>query len=101
MYDATQHHIILTDQSLISTSGEIICTLDNVEAVDRGLFAMKPSNGFVIKTKTADVRRWVPGLWWRIGGRIGVGGVTQPGEAKFLVEQMQALLSTGKPLSLD
>lgn len=65
---------------LIDDAGAVLCTLDQIESVDRGFALWKPSGGFVILLKTPQPRGWSPGLWWRIGRRVGVGGAT-PGKA--------------------
>lgn len=83
---ATQHTIILTEQGLFESSGREICSLKDIKGIDRGTFAFKPSNGFLIHTKEPGPRTWAPGLWWRVGRKIGVGGVTGAGEAKFMSE---------------
>ena len=66
--------------------------IEEVEALERGLFAFKPSNGFLIRTRAPKPRGWQPGLWWRVGRRIGIGGVTSAGQAKAMSEIMAALL---------
>jgi hypothetical protein len=35
---------------------------------------------------------WVPGLWWRIGKRVGVGGVTPSQPARYMAEVMSAMI---------
>lgn len=78
--------IELTDEVLRDTSGRELCRLDNISAVERGAFAFKPSHGFLIRTKSPLPKAWAPGLWWRFGRKIGVGGVTPSGQAKFMAE---------------
>ncbi|MEY8841953.1 hypothetical protein AB9K41_23235, partial [Cribrihabitans sp. XS_ASV171] len=73
MMQATAHRIELTETELRSSTGEIIARIEDVETMDRGVFAFKPSNGFLLRTRTPAPRRWYPGLWWRLGRRIGVG----------------------------
>jgi len=36
--------------------------------------------------------KWVPGLYWRVGRRIGVGGATHPSQAKAMAELLASLL---------
>ncbi|MBV1869090.1 MAG: hypothetical protein KUG69_14485 [Marinosulfonomonas sp.] len=83
---STLHKIELTDDVLRDTSGRELCRIDDIAAVERGAFAFKPSHGFLIRTKTTQPRAWAPGLWWRFGRKIGVGGVTPSGQAKFMAE---------------
>lgn len=80
--------LILTETELRDTNGTVLTTLDNIESVDRGTLAFKPSNGFLLRLKTSGPRGWSPGVWWRFSKRIGVGGVTPSGPAKFMAEMI-------------
>ena len=57
--------------------------------MDRGAFAFKPSNGFMLKLSRKGPFAWEPGIWWRIGRRVGVGGVTPGTPAKVMAEMIQ------------
>ena len=46
---ATQTTIELSDEGLMDTSGELIVSLDEIARVERGMLALKPTNGFMIK----------------------------------------------------
>lgn len=92
MYMATSNILELKRESLVTSSGELVARIDNVERVEMGLFVMKPSNGFLIVLKEPMKRRWQPGLWWRFGRRIGVGGVTSRGEGKIMSDALLQLL---------
>ncbi len=85
---ATLLHIELTETEIRDSSGMVLATMDDIKGVDRGVFAFKPSNGFTLIMKTKKPRGWSPGLWWRLGRRVGVGGVTSAGQAKFMAEQI-------------
>lgn len=91
---ATQREIWLTETDLRDSSGAVIARLADVEMVDRGAFAFKPSNGFMLRLRAADSRAWHPGLWWRMGRRVGVGGVTSAGQSKAVAELIQQALLT-------
>ena len=93
MWLATQDAIELTRAELRTSSGQVICAIKDIEAVDRGIFAFKPSNGFLLKTRKASERSWAPGLWWRLGRRVGIGGMTSAAETKFMSEILSALLA--------
>ncbi|MFK7876175.1 MAG: hypothetical protein AB8B71_10400 [Paracoccaceae bacterium] len=94
MRKATLRKIHLTPEGLFDTEGEVIARLESIQNVDRGVFAFKPSNGFLIRTKTAQgQRRWLPGLWWRVGRQIGVGGVTPGAQTKFLTEILSGMIA--------
>lgn len=83
----------LTREVLRESGGRVLARLDQIETVNRGMFAFKPSNGFVIITRQPQERHWTPGLWWRIGRRIGVGGVIPPAQTRYMAEMMQTLLA--------
>ncbi len=85
---ATTMMIFLTETDLRDSSGTILASIDDVHSVERGAFALKPSHGFTLVMKTKKPRAWAPGLWWRLGRRVGVGGVTNSGQAKFMAEQI-------------
>lgn len=88
LYHATAGGLRLTPDHIETLDGEVIATMDQIVSVDRGVFAFKPSNGFLITTQTRAPARWAPGLWWRRGRRIGVGGVTPSGPAKAIAEEI-------------
>ncbi|QHQ33955.1 hypothetical protein [Algicella marina] len=79
-YRATEGGLVLTEEGVFESTGEAIIPLTNIRKVDRSFFAFKPSNGFLIEAKAPMTRRWKPGLYWRFGRKVGVGGAT-PGKA--------------------
>ena len=86
---ATLHSILLTDDGLEEEgTGRLIAHLDQIETVDRGLFAFKPSNGFAIRLKEPSAGAWAPGLWWRYGRRVGIGGVVSKPHAAAVAETL-------------
>jgi len=93
MRRATAQRIELTREGVRSSDGELIAAIDDIESMDRGVFAFKPSNGFVLKTKSKAPARWRPGLWWRMGRRIGLGGVTPGHQSKVMSEMIAALVA--------
>ncbi|NOD74975.1 MULTISPECIES: hypothetical protein [unclassified Ruegeria] len=90
---ATQDRIELTRSELRTGSGQIIAKVEDIETVDRGVFAFKPSNGFLVRMRHKASNKWAPGLWWRLGRRVGVGGMTAAAEAKFMSEALVFLLT--------
>ncbi|WP_299928999.1 hypothetical protein [uncultured Pelagimonas sp.] len=82
LWQATAREIILTEDELIDSEGDVLARIDQIAKVDRGAFAMKPSNGFIIFLKEPMPRAWHPGLWWRLGKRVAIGGVTSGAETK-------------------
>nr|WP_238941266.1 hypothetical protein [Jannaschia sp. Os4] len=85
--------IVLRRDGLWTEDGEVIAPLDRIEAVERGAFAFKPSNGFLVRMSAPMERRWVPGLWWRFGRRVGVGGVTGGAETKMVADTLMAMVN--------
>ena len=89
-WQATEEAVVLREDGLYETGGRQICRVDDIESVDRGLFAFKPSNGFLIRLKTPQPRAWAPGLWWRLGRRVGIGGVTPGAQARMMADLLTA-----------
>ena len=92
MRRATDRVLELTETELRDSSGCVLARIEDIETIDRGVFAFKPSHGFLIKLKTPAQRMWLPGLWWRLGRRVGVGGVTPGRETRFMSEMLAAML---------
>ncbi len=76
--------VVLTAAGLHDTQGTPIAPIEEIEAVDGGFFAFRPSNGFTVRLRTGASLQWRPGLWWRIGRRIGVGGMTPRQSGKLM-----------------
>lgn len=93
MRQATGMEIVLTKTELRDSNGTCLARVADIQAIDRGFFAFKPSNGFLIKTRSSEGRAWNPGLWWRMGRRIGVGGVTPASQTKVMSEMLAAMLA--------
>ncbi|MGY3437427.1 MULTISPECIES: hypothetical protein [unclassified Marinovum] len=93
MYQATALRLQLRDDGLYDSEGHLLAAYDDVETVERGMLAMKPSNGFMIILKKKRPGRWRPGLYWIKGKRIGVGGVTAASHAKFMADMMNMKMS--------
>ncbi|WP_417523741.1 hypothetical protein [Marinovum sp.] len=92
MQQATLLRLELREDGLWDSDGHLVAAYDDIKSVERGMLAMKPSNGFMITTKTRHPRRWRPGLYWVMGRRIGVGGVTAAADAKFMADMMNMQL---------
>jgi len=93
MRNATARVIELTRAELRDSSGAVLATVDEIEKIDRGMFAFKPSNGFLIRLRDKSRPRvWYPGLWWRLGRQVGVGGVTPGREAKNMADILAVML---------
>ncbi|KAA9010259.1 hypothetical protein [Histidinibacterium aquaticum] len=87
----------LTREGLTDGVGAQVAPLERIRSVDRGLFAFKPSNGFAVVLDRPLGRAWTPGLWWRVGRRVGVGGLVSSGEARALADRLALLLDERGP----
>jgi len=92
LWQATAQGLILTSDALLSTDGQVLARIADIAAVDRGVLAIKPAGGFSLKLRQPGTRVWQPGLWWRAGRRIGIGGATNRHQARHLAEQIAKLL---------
>lgn len=92
MWRATALSVELHENELRDSAGTVLVRLENIEMVERGSFALKPSQGFVLRTATPGPFSWRPGLWWRIGRRVGVGGVVPASRTKQMVAMLSARL---------
>lgn len=93
MRRSTGSSIELTSELLRDADGTVILRLDEIERIEMGYFAMKPSNGFLLKSRKPQPRGWRLGLWWRLGRRVGVGGMTPARETKYIAEVISAQLA--------
>ena len=93
LWQATAHTIELTTTELRCTDGTVIARVEDLDHIDRGFFAFKPSTGFVLRSKRPAARAWYPGLWWRMGRRSGVGGVTPGQQGKTMSEILAAMMA--------
>ena len=84
--------IELTATELRDSAGTVLARIDEVQSVERGTLAFKPSNGFTLVLNSKKPRAWLPGLWWRYGRRVGVGGVTNAGQSKFMAERISLMI---------
>jgi len=92
MQRATALAVILTAGGLQDSTGEVIAPFEEIASVDRGTFAFKPSNGFLVRLTTSGAWRWKPGLYWRIGKRVGVGGVAHAAQSKAMADALTIML---------
>lgn len=93
MRKATVETLVLTREELRDTSGTVLARMDDVVGIDRGAFAFKPSNGFLLRLSKPHARNWRPGLWWRGGKRVGVGGMTPGRQTKYMSEIIAVMLA--------
>ncbi|NBT30798.1 MAG: hypothetical protein EBT13_02520 [Rhodobacteraceae bacterium] len=91
---ATLEALVLTEVGLEVENGPVLARWEDITSVSRGTFALKPSNGFVVVLAKSAGIGWAPGMWWRFGRRIGIGGVTSGPPAKFMAEAIAERIKT-------
>ncbi|MGR3485604.1 MAG: hypothetical protein ACU0BF_09690 [Paracoccaceae bacterium] len=94
MRRSTSGPMTLDGGELRDGQGRLIARLDEVASIDRGAFAFKPSGGFLLRLTTPAPRAWVPGLWWRMGRRVGVGGLLARAPARAVAEAIAFALAS-------
>ncbi len=92
IWHSGQQAVVLTSEGLKDNEGRVIALCADIRDVDRGFTIFKPSHGFLVHLKAPAQRAWVPGLWWRMGRRIGIGGATPPGSAKAMADILSVLI---------
>lgn len=91
-YHATEGHLVLTQEGIAHSIDGHLCAIADVVKVERGLFALKPSGGFVLHLNQPIPRRWRPGVYWSFGQRIGVGGIIDRNQAKMVAEHIASIV---------
>lgn len=91
MTDATS--IMFDGDRIYDDTGAELCRLDDIAEIERGLALFKPSGGFVLRMKTEGPRSWAPGLWWRAGKRVGIGGATSARAGKHMADAITGALA--------
>ncbi len=90
MWQATSRHLVLTREALCDDQGRVLVRMEDVAEVNRGAFAIKPSNGFMLRCHARQQAAFCPGLWWRWRRYVAVGGVTPGGPGKSMAELIDA-----------
>ena len=93
MRKSTSETLELTREELRESSGTVLAKVEDIVSIDRGAFAFKPSNGFLLRLSKPYKRDWRPGLWWRGGKRIGVGGMTPGRQTKYMSEIIAVMIA--------
>jgi len=94
MWVVTGVRLELTKDELREKDGRVLFSIEELDRVDRGFFAFKPANGFLIKLKKKSDRgrAYAPGLWWRSGRTVMVGGVVSGRQAKAVADLIKVLI---------
>jgi len=93
MWRSAERALVLTTNALTDDQGLLLAKFDDIMRVERGMLAFKPSNGFVVTLKSKGKWAWSPGLYWRFGRKIGVGGVTAASQAKAMADILSMRLA--------
>jgi hypothetical protein len=96
MRRSTRVAVVLTGDGLFDSAGRVIARREEIARVDRSVFAFKPSNGFLLHLAAPAPRAWAPGLWWRLGPRVGVGGVVPGAGARVMADRLSLMLDSGR-----
>lgn len=95
VWEATAVTLELTRSQLREVGGRVLFALDEVESVDRSIFAFKPAGGFLVRLKAPTTRGsvYAPALWWRWHKRIAVGGATSGAQAKPVADLIKIIVA--------
>lgn len=93
MYRATESALELTETVLRDSDGTVLAHISDVTRVDRGAFALKPSNGFTLTLNRPQAMCWRPGLWWTMGRRVAIGGVTSGAQTRPVADVIAAMVA--------
>ena len=93
-YFNTGQVLLLYEDRLVSSDGELLFELSNIASIENGLFSFKPSNGVLFHLKEPMSFKWKLGLWWRFGTRVGIGGCTQKSAINYAVEVIKTKAKT-------
>lgn len=85
--------VIFDGERLLDDTGVEICLLEDIAKVERGFALFKPSSGFVLALHAPRARGWAPGLWWRVGRRVGIGGATPSRAGRNMADAITAALA--------
>lgn len=92
-WKATASTLVLTRDGIFDSERGEIVSLDEIQTLVTGHFAMRPSNGFSLRMKTPVAARWFPGLWWSFGRRVGIGGLASGRQTKAFAEALSIILA--------
>ena len=93
LWQASAVILELTRSEMREEGGRQLFRVEDVDRVDASPFAFKPAAGFLVHLKSPQPRVYAPGLWWRAGRRVAIGGVTGRAEGKAVVELLNVMLA--------
>ena len=97
LYQVTSLALELTRDGIRTADGMLLVGVDDIARIERGAFALKPSNGFLVRLKSPATRSWAPGIWWRWGTFLGIGGVLPPGETRAMADLLRGVVDGTLP----
>ncbi len=86
LWKATDRRIELRTGGIFDGGGRCLARMSDIASVDRGVFVAKPSNGFLVRLKTRHPVAWAPGLYWRYGRVLGIGGAPSGVSARAMAD---------------
>lgn len=93
LWRATGVVLELTREELREAGGRVLTRIDNIASVDRGFFAFKPAAGFRLSLIERGPTVYAPGLWWRRGRMVMVGGVTARAQTKSVADLIVMIMA--------
>ena len=87
---------LINEQGLFNLDKSPICKMHEIDRVDASPYTFKSANGFIIILKTKNSFESVPGLYWKLGKRISIGGLVSKNESKFLAGLLMQFLEKQK-----
>lgn len=92
VWSSSRHRIELTPTGLRwSKTGAYLARIEDIRDVNTSIIAFRPATGFLVILNAPAPAATAPGLWWRVGKRIGIGGVTAKYEAKAMAEMLREM----------
>ena len=79
---------LINQSGLFNLDGSIICEIGDIERIDVSPYTFKSANGFIVILKTKSSFKSIPGLYWRLGNRLSIGGLVSKNESKFLSQTL-------------
>ena len=84
---------LINEIGLFNLDKSLICKIEDIEKVDVSPYTFKAANGFIVLLKTKNSFKAIPGLYWRLGKRISIGGLISKSESKFLSGTLLEILN--------
>lgn len=93
LWQASSVVLELTRTEMREAGGRRLFAVEDVDRIDNSPFAFKPAAGFLVHLTVSQPAVYAPGLWWRAGRRVAIGGVTARAEGKAMVELLNVMLA--------